>query len=408
MAVARARFIADLLEIHAQDLAFLWGERRDALNSARHTLREYAELNERIEAHVQGLLVAGPEALLEMLRPLLAAPDRDEAFAAAYALLRLAQPEPTRAVVAEFSRANGAALAGMRDALGFAPPALFAAQMRAAFEQAEPLTAVSAAAVLANHRLLDGRSPRLALWLQHDDPSVCALAWRVAAMVDAVAQGRAPKRPFAQALAHASDLVRGAAWLTAMWSGQVRALPALRQRAEEGDVVALRWLAVVGTPDDLALLERAVAGLGDAAAGCSLLARHGHPAVLGKLLRCMAEDDVVLAAAAGEAYTRMIGVELRGERRRAPVPADADDFDREMAPDLWLPDLARAKADSERKAPVYAAGTRWCRGFDLGSEVPRELLTRLDFEARWDAGVRAALAGTPVSAPPPIESGNDS
>ena len=109
MTVARARHIADLLQVHAEDLAFLWGQRRDALTSPRHTLREYGELNERLEAHVQGLLIARPAALVAMLQPQLTAPDRDEAFAAAYALLRLAEAESTRTVVVEFSRASGPA-----------------------------------------------------------------------------------------------------------------------------------------------------------------------------------------------------------------------------------------------------------------------------------------------------------
>ena len=48
MPAARARIIPDLLRIHADDLAFQWGQRRAALSSRKHTLREYAEINERI------------------------------------------------------------------------------------------------------------------------------------------------------------------------------------------------------------------------------------------------------------------------------------------------------------------------------------------------------------------------
>ena len=98
MAAARTRLIADLLQVHVEDLAFLWGQRRDALGSRKHTLREYSELNERIEAHLQGLLVAEPAALVGWLQPRLAGGDRNEVFAAAYALLRLDESAATQAV----------------------------------------------------------------------------------------------------------------------------------------------------------------------------------------------------------------------------------------------------------------------------------------------------------------------
>ena len=81
MTAARTRHIADLLQIHAEDLAFLWSQRREALVSRKHMLREYGELNERIEAHLQGLLVPGPAALVDWLVPQLAGVDRDDVFA---------------------------------------------------------------------------------------------------------------------------------------------------------------------------------------------------------------------------------------------------------------------------------------------------------------------------------------
>jgi hypothetical protein len=189
MAIARQRFIPELLERHAEDLAFLCGQRRDALTSRLFTLREFGELNERIEAHTQGLLVAPAEALLERLEPQLAAADRDETFAAAYALLRQARPATTQKVVAQFTRAVGPTLAGLRDALSLAPPALFATEMQSALAQAKPTTAAAAAVVLANHRLLEAVSSRLAALIEMDDPQVSTLAWRAAACHAALRMG---------------------------------------------------------------------------------------------------------------------------------------------------------------------------------------------------------------------------
>ena len=402
MTAPRARHIADLLQVHFEDLAFLWGQRREALGSRRHTLREYGELNERIEAHLQGLLVAAPNELIALLQPRLTGTDRDEVFAAAYALLRLADAGATRAVVIQFSRATGPVLAGLRDALSLAPHALFAPEIQSALDQAKPLTAASAAVVLANQRLLDGQSPRLVQLLADSDPLVCELAWRAATLADAKAPQHAPKRPFNDALAHPAAPVRHAGWAAAAWTAQDRVMPLLRQLAASGDAVALHWLAVLGGEEDVGALHTAALAIDDPVARCTLVARFGHPSALNALLRWMVDADMALAVAAGEAFTRITGVEIRGERRVLPLPDDADAFAREMAPDVWLPDVPKARALMERHGADWAAGTRWCKGLRVDGEVARDLLALLDLEARWEVAARAAMNGRPVSAPAPI------
>lgn len=409
MPTERRRHIAELVDLHAEDLAFLWGQRREALTSRLYSLREFADLNERLEAHLQGLLVAPAEALVERFTPQLAVADRDEAFAAAYALLRLAQPAVTTSVVAQFTRAAGPPLAGLRDALSLAPPALFASEMQSALAQAKPSTATAAAVVLANHRLLEAASSRLAALVEDDEPAVSALAWRAAAAADALrgaqgARGASPPatRPFRQGVAHADASVRDAAWQAAAWAGHTGVLPLLRQRLGEGDPVALNGLAALGTPEDAPLVKQAVLALGDAPQRCAALARFGHPMALNALLRWMDPAAPALAAAAGEAFTRITGEDVRGERRALPVAENSDEFEREMAPEAWLPDPAKARAALERHAEHWAEGQRWCAGLRLDGELPRERLLQLDLEARWDAAARAALAGKPLSAPPPI------
>ena len=50
----RLHYIPELLEIHADELAYLWGQRRAAIFDARYTLPSFLELNERVEAHLAG------------------------------------------------------------------------------------------------------------------------------------------------------------------------------------------------------------------------------------------------------------------------------------------------------------------------------------------------------------------
>ena len=52
----------DILEEHLEELAFLWGQRQAALRHPEHTLRSFSGLEERIEAHLHGLLAVGDQA----------------------------------------------------------------------------------------------------------------------------------------------------------------------------------------------------------------------------------------------------------------------------------------------------------------------------------------------------------
>jgi len=407
-APARARYIPQLLQIHTDDLAFVWGQRRKAVHSDQHMQRDIAALSERVEAHVQGLLCAPPAALLDHLQPGLSADDSDEAFAAAYALLRTAQAAPTQAVIEAFGIAAGTTLRGLRDALCLAPHALFAQALHTALKHAAPATAAAAAAALASHGLLPAASARLPLLFEDADPATAALAWRAALLADRKAHGAPPARPFWLALSHADAAVRDAGWAAVVWAGQAVALPTLRKFVGDGEAVALRWLAVLGTADDVALVQRSTLALTDGAQRCALLARHGHPSGLNALVRWMDSSkngsdsvDDTAAVAAGEAFELITGIAVQGERRQLAVPADADDFTREMAPLVWMPSAEKARAALEQHAAHRAAGLRWRRGLRVDEDLDAPSAHALDMQSRWDLAARAALAGGRAP-PPPI------
>lgn len=52
-------FIPDRVLTHLEELAYLWQRRRASVRSDSLTLSDFAYLTERIEAHVQGAMVAG-------------------------------------------------------------------------------------------------------------------------------------------------------------------------------------------------------------------------------------------------------------------------------------------------------------------------------------------------------------
>lgn len=404
MPTPRARYIPQLLDTHAEDLAFLWAQRRLVLHSSEHALREFAQLSERIEAHVQGLLVAPPEALRQRLEAALGGGERDDIFAAALAVLRSDAPTASRQVITEFSRASGPALLGLRDAMGQAPAAGVADELRNALAHAKPTVAAAAAVALANQKLLTPDAPGLARLLLDEDATVCAQAWAAAWRADRQAPPGASgaPRPYREALARPEAAVRHEAWASAAWSGLAPAVGPLRRAVAEGDEVALHWLCVLGTPDDTKVVGAAAMALPTPDRRCAALARYGHPAVLPTLLRWMEGEDAVTAHAAGLAFTRITGTEIQGERRPLPVPDDADEFDREMAPLVWMPDVGKARRLLEERGAQWNGAGRLCAGRRMDVAFGPDDLAALDLQARWDVAARAALQGRPVSAPPPI------
>jgi hypothetical protein len=403
-AARRQTHIPELLEIHADELAYLWGQRRGALFDERYTLASFLELNERIEAHVAGLLTV-PAALPGLLgKRLQAASDRDDAFAAACGLLRLRNPAVSARVVEVFAHAQGPRLLGLRDALGMCSLSGAAPAVQAVQSQGHPQRAVAAAAVLAQRGQLEPLDPHLSRLLLDADDQVAAQAWRVLTLLDAslaASPEGPPPRPYKPALLRQTPSLRRAVLGCAVWSGLPWALKGLRILVGEGDVEALGWLAAVGRPEDDVLVHQAMEQLLPPLDQAALLGRTGRPAGIETLCRWMRGSDMPLAAAAMQAYMRITGEDLRGSRTTPPPREGADEFERDMAAPIWLPDLVRLQAHQDACGQALQNGQRWNRGRELGECPSTETLARIDLPARWDACARAALARQPVAAPPP-------
>ena len=390
----RHNFMPDLAVTHAEELAYLWHRRRASLRSAELTLRDFVYLIERIEAHLQGMLVAG-EALGEMFGGALKGDDRDEVFAAAWALLRRGHPDNVRMVLEAFAAADGAAIGGFADALAMAPPTHTEPTLRAALAHGSAAHAVAAALALASWKRLDPASKHLGQLLLHDEPAVAEAGWRALLQLEG-----GPPPPFVEALRRPLPPLRRAVLDVAVWRGEAWLPEALRRFAAEGDEAALGWCAALcGEDEQDAVLALIAARPAPQRAG--LAARIGRPKALAAVLAWMADPDPSLSAAAGQAWERMTGMAVEGKRTSLPVAEDADPVDKDFPPEVWLPDLAKAERQWANHSERWLAGGRWCRGFDVQTALTSEAQRWIDLEARWDFGARAAFAGTRVFPPPP-------
>lgn len=394
----RLHFIPDQIVTHGEELAYLWGRRRAAVFSESLTLRDLQHLHERIEAHLQGMLVAAAE-LPKLLGDWLAADDRDEVFAIACALLRSGEPGHAAIVTARFSGATGRRLDGLRDALGAAPQTHTETTLRAALAGSDPARAAAAAAALASQRRITAAEPVLLQLLQAQEAAVAGLAWRTLALLDA--PPGSPQPAYREALHRPEAGLRLAALQAASWRGEAWVAQAACQLAESGDPVGLDlWAAVgdtAGQPGWHTLL-----GAQPGPRRCALLGRAGHPDGIEALIAAMTDADPQTAAAAGTAFTRLTGLDIAGQRRTLPVSADADEFEREFADDVWLPDAERARQQWQRLGGQWSAGRRWSRGHEVSATLSSAAQASMDLAARWDFGMRAALAGARLMAPPPV------
>ena len=109
--------IESIVEQHAEEAAFLWLLRDDAVQSPRYSLKDMADLDERIEAHIDGLRVAG-EAGWSICADALAQEEPGEMFVAAVLAFESGQDQRIKMVL-EVAATNPELSRGLISALGW-------------------------------------------------------------------------------------------------------------------------------------------------------------------------------------------------------------------------------------------------------------------------------------------------
>ena len=167
---------------HLEEFAFLWGQRKAALRSPDYTLGDVARLEQRIAAHLDGLLLAG-EAAIPTLEAGLAGDDPQAVFAAGYVLLALRVPAAAQRVAEAFLHAEAEKIEALSQSLCHGPIDLIEKPLRHAAASAPAPAAVAALEALAFHRRPDPGDDRLAEFLQDKNAQVRRAAWRIMAIL---------------------------------------------------------------------------------------------------------------------------------------------------------------------------------------------------------------------------------
>ena len=394
-------FIPDIAEEHYEEVQFLWSQRRNALHSAAYTMREMAMLEERIEAHVQGLLVLGAQ-LPDFLAKGLESENTMAAFAAAYVLLRSGSPDAIQRVRDAFVGAEGKRLDGIREALAQGPAAPLIPLLQSLFVSAPPPLAVAAGEALAFHRALQVSPEQLSPLLRDEAPAVRRGAWRIVAYAGMAVQAAL----YDIALRDDDPGVKAAALTAAAWNGYGGWLTHCRALADApgpDGVPAIAMLAAVLPPQEYKAITALAALPAFGPERHQIAAAFGHPVMIDFLLAEMESADPATAAGAGAAFGRMLGVAVESGRRARLQPADGkpvDAFEAEFLDEVQLPDVSRAREHWERVRPQLAHATRVAHGLDVSTGINRETFGLLDMASRRELCLRARLtsgwSGTPV------------
>jgi uncharacterized protein (TIGR02270 family) len=327
----------DVIEEHFEELDFLWELREGVIFAPDWNLDDLAELEERAEAHLDGLRLAELHAV-DIARPHLTGKFSGGATAAAFVLMETGDRELAAEVTRALAEAKEPARDGVRIGLKHSrvetvEPALFElARAGDAFVRA------AAAEVLAFHRR---QVPEIRDLVEADDDSVRILAY--------AALGRsAPHfgvKLLREGLAAKAPGVRRAALQAAARA----ALPELSEicreaamRRPEPDAEAIAFLGVLGEPGDLAILSRALDDGTLATAALRGLGALGIPSSVPLIIEAMRASERAEFALA--AFHRVTGRDDVRSKSTTPHLAAEDSIAAEFEDDLPPPDAERAAA----------------------------------------------------------------
>jgi uncharacterized protein (TIGR02270 family) len=384
--------LLDILEEHFEEADFLWHQRQNALADRDSTLRRLAELEERLLAHLDGLVLA-EQAGWKLLEPKLTNGEVGEAFAAAWVALASGNPEHSKALAKAFAQAEGPVLDGIRHALRHREY-LHLPQFLSPF-LADERPAVRAAALdVLSFRRLPIAEQHLQSAFSDDHP---VLQLSAAAAVGRL-RLRSLRADLKAMLGSEHESVRREAMKAGLLIGSATALSHCRkviqqEQEESGDALGL--LALAGEPKDTGLLAEALVHPALTRQALSGLGWHGYPAAVDLILPFTNDDKT--ARLAGEAIARITGMDVNGHKLTEPPgasqPSPQDDDEALEDPDDGLPwpDPAKLRAWWDANRARFTKGTRYRNGVPYAPEVLYDRLQQGSLSERHHVALELAF-----------------
>ena len=388
--------IEEIAEEHAEEAAFLWLLRSAAVTAPNYDLAELAELDGRVEAHFEGLRVAGDAGWARVLAGL-EHQEAGEVFAAGVLALESGDRERLAAVVA-VAESVPETVPGLVSALGWVDRTRLRGTVRDLLAAETPFMRSLGIAACAVHRADPGQA--LADGVNDPDPGLRARALRTAGMLKRV--------DLLPAIARGYSDEDEACRFWATWSGALMkdatGITKLRAFARPGSPYAARafevalramdptaaveWLKAIGKNPDLKRLLVIGGGM------------VGNPVSVPWLIGQMADSE--FARVAGEAVAMITGVniaddDLEGEEPEgfeAGPSEDPEDEDVEMDPDedLPWPEPALVEAWWGANKGRFKPGQRYLLGVPIAPGPLQQVLRTGTQRQRLSAAMEIALS----------------
>jgi uncharacterized protein (TIGR02270 family) len=294
----------DVVSQHAEEAAFLWTQRNRAVGEPHYTLQDVAVLDERVEAHLDGLKTAG-DAGWDRCRANLVMKGPGETFAAAVLAFGAGDRERMTLTLRE-GCASPRTMRGLLSALGWLDYAAVLPWIQKLVEARSPAFRAIGIAACAVHRQDPGGALATAV---HD--SDLALRTRAARTAGELKRGDL----LGVLLERLHDPDEGcrlwAAWAVTLL-GHHAGLPLLMQSVEASSPFSERAMQVSLRAMELPRSRRWISGLvsrpelvRSTVIGTGIL---GDPVSIPWLIERMESPE--LARLAGEAFTMITGVDL--------------------------------------------------------------------------------------------------
>lgn len=391
---ARLTFLPDILEEHLDELESLLALRDVVLRAADARRRNLRDVDQRVLAHLGGVLAIGQRAQ-SALSQRLASDAPGSVEAAACSLLAAGTEWATAMLLEKWSAAEGSALIAIGAALRrVVHPDVLSRLASVAGSGSALRQAVSARAIVRHGSWRP--APGVLQAVIHDpDPVVRHEAWLLVRDSGVVLDPRS----YAAALRDDAAAVRDTSLLAAAWTRVQGALSVARQKghAPSRDAATpLRVLAALGERQDI----RAIGAMGEnaelGALRFELLGLFGHPGHMALILDAMGGVDPRSAIAAGLAFSRMTGVDVTTTERvffphedeEGGTNADPN-FEAEFQDEGLLPDAARAREAWARLEPALGGAVRIADGRDVTAPGEPPSTVDPDMASWWWQLVRA-------------------
>jgi uncharacterized protein (TIGR02270 family) len=390
----------DVLEEHLNEAAFLWSQWERALVSPLYDLADTAECEERLLAHVDGLVVGGEAAAGALLLPGLELKEVERISASAITLLSGGGKRELEKMLEVLDSAGEVQRAGIGRAMALSEREDLEPVLLKRLSAEELALQVAAFQVLA----FRGTAPQETRiqWLSQEQVELVIAALRTPGPLPReVAQSVLP-----QLLVDPRPGVREAAMVAGLVSGARAAWKTCRKVAEEGGAgrrLALTVLALGGDERDAEWLVGQLRQEDLRADVLWALGFSGHAVAAHACLECMGGEDKT-AALAGEAFSAITGLKLEGEYRKPPkeeadalIPLEEEDLDANLVPgpeaSLAVPIREAVVRWWEKAQQNFERGARYLRGTKLEAGGLLEALKREPMRRRpvlaWELAIRS-------------------